>query len=29
LEDLAADGAEERLGRTLAELRERLRPAEG
>jgi len=29
LEDLAADGAEERLGRTLAELRERLRPAAG
>jgi hypothetical protein len=27
LEELAADGAEERLGRTLAELRERLRPA--
>lgn len=29
LEDLAADGAEERLGRTLAELRGRLRPKEG
>jgi hypothetical protein len=29
LEDLAADGAEERLGRALAELRGRLRPAAG